>query len=142
MSGNRTLAIIKPDALRARAMGKIIDRILENGLEIRAARLLQLTKARADEFYAIHQGKPFFEELTKFMSSGPCLPMALEKENAVEVFRDLIGDTDPAQANSGTIRKDFATSVSENAVHGSDSAENAEKEVAFFFTPEDILGHL
>ena len=140
--GNFTLAIIKPDAMRARAMGKIIDRILETGLEIRAARLLQLSKARADEFYAIHRDKPFFEELTTFMSSGPCFPMALEKVNAVEAFRTLIGATDPAQAKSGTIRKDFATSVGENAVHGSDSDEYAEKEVAFFFTPEDISAHL
>lgn len=142
MGSNRTLAIIKPDAIRARAMGKIIDRILEAGLEIRAARLLRLTKARADEFYAIHRGKPFFDELTTFMSSGPCFPMALEREEAVEVFRTLIGATDPAQANTGTLRKDFATSVGENAVHGSDSDENAQKEVAFFFTSEDILGHL
>ena len=142
MGSNRTLAIIKPDAIRARAMGKIIDRILEAGLEIRAARLLQLTKARADEFYAIHRGKPFFDELTTFMSSGPCFPMALERDEAVEVFRALIGATDPAQANAGTLRKDFAASVGENTVHGSDSDENAQKEVAFFFTPEDILGHL
>lgn len=142
MGSNRTLAIIKPDAIRARTMGKIIDRILEAGLEIRAARLLQLTKARADEFYAIHRGKPFFDELTTFMSSGLCFPMALEREQAVEVFRTLIGATDPAQANTGTLRKDFATSVGENAVHGSDSDEDAQKEVAFFFTPEDILGHL
>ncbi|MCH7496400.1 MAG: nucleoside-diphosphate kinase [Candidatus Marinimicrobia bacterium] len=142
MGSNRTLAIIKPDAIRARTMGKIIDRILEAGLEIRAARLLRLTKARADEFYAIHRGKPFFDELTTFMSSGPCFPMALEREEAVEVFRTLIGATDPAQANTGTLRKDFATSVGENAVHGSDSDEDAQKEVAFFFTPEDILGHL
>ena len=134
MGSNRTLAIIKPDAIRARTMGKIIDRILEAGLEIRAARLLQLTKARADEFYAIHRGKPFFDELTTFMSSGPCFPMALEREEAVEVFR--------TQANTGTLRKDFATSVGENAVHGSDSDENAQKEVAFFFSQEDILGHL
>ena len=142
MGSNRTLAIIKPDAIRARTMGKIIDRILEAGLEIRAARLLRLTKARADEFYAIHRGKPFFDELTTFMSSGPCFPMALEREEAVEVFRTLIGATDPAQANTGTLRKDFATSVGANAVHGSDSDEDAQKEVAFFFTPEDILGHL
>ncbi len=142
MGSNRTLAIIKPDAIRARTMGKIIDRILEAGLEIRAARLLRLTKARADEFYAIHRGKPFFEELTTFMSSGPCFPMALEREEAVEVFRTLIGATDPAQANTGTLRNDFANSVGENAVHGSDSDENAQKEVAFFFSQEDILGHL
>ncbi len=140
--GNRTLAIIKPDAINARRQGKIIDRILQAGFQIRAARIIRMTKSQAEGFYEVHQGQPFYEELTTFMSSGPCLPMVLEKEDAVEEFRKLIGATDPAEAASGTIRKDFAASVGENAVHGSDSDENAEKEVAFFFTTGDILSNL
>ena len=139
---NRTLAIIKPDAINARHQGKIIDRILQAGFQIRAVRIIRMTKSQAEGFYEVHQGLPFYEELTTFMSSGPCLPMVLEKEDAVEEFRNLIGATDPAQAASGTIRKDFAASVGENAVHGSDSDENAEKEVAFFFAAGDILGNL
>ncbi|UCH62974.1 MAG: nucleoside-diphosphate kinase [Fidelibacterota bacterium] len=140
--GNRTLAIIKPDAIRARRQGKIIDRILQAGFEIQAARIIRMTKSQAEGFYEVHRGRPFYEELTTFMSSGSCLPMVLEKEDAVEEFRKLIGATDPAQAAPGTIRKDFAASVGENAVHGSDSDENAEKEVAFFFTTGDILSNL
>ncbi len=139
---NRTLAIIKPDAFRALQLGKIIDRILQAGFRIRAIRLITMTKQQAEGFYKVHRGKPFYEELTLFMSSGPCLPMVLEKEDAVEAFRTLIGATNPAQAAPGTIRKDFATSVGENAVHGSDSDENAEKEVAFFFAAGDILSNL
>lgn len=140
--GNKTLAIIKPDAINARRQGKIIDRILQAGFQIRAARVIRMTKSQAEGFYEVHRGQPFYEELTTFMSSGPCLPMVLEKEDAVEEFRKLIGATDPAQAAPGTIRKDFAASVGENAVHGSDSDENAEKEVAFFFTTGDILSNL
>ncbi len=140
--GNRTLAIIKPDAMGARQQGKIIDRILQAGFQIRAARIIRMTKSQAEGFYEVHKGKPFYEELTTFMSSGPCLPMVLEKEDAVEEFRTLIGATDPAQAAPGTIRKDFAASLGENAVHGSDSDENAEKEVAFFFAAGDIPGNL
>ncbi len=140
--GNQTLAIIKPDAMGARQQGKIIDRILQAGFQIRAARIIRMTKPQAEGFYEVHRGKPFYEELTTFMSSGPCLPMVLEKEDAVEEFRTLIGATDPAQAAPGTIRKDFAGSLGENAVHGSDSDENAEKEVAFFFEAGDILGNL
>ena len=140
--GNKTLAIIKPDVIHARHQGKIIDRILQAGFQIRAARIIKMTKSQAEDFYAIHRGQPFYEELTTFMSSGPCMPMVLEKENAVEEFRTLIGATDPSEAAPGTIRKAFAASVGENAVHGSDSEENAEKEVAFFFTAGDILGNL
>ena len=140
--GNRTLAIIKPDAMGARRLGKIIDRILEAGFQIRAARIIKMTKSQAEDFYAIHRGQPFYEELTTFMSSGPCMPMVLERENAVEEFRTLIGATDPAEAAPGTIRKAFAASVGENAVHGSDSDENAEKEVAFFFAAGDIPSNL
>ncbi len=140
--GNITLAIIKPDAMGARQQGKIIDRILQAGFQIRAARIIRMTKSQAEGFYEVHKGKPFYEELTAFMSSGPCLPMVLERANAVEEFRTLIGATDPAQAAPGTIRKDFAASLGENAVHGSDSDENAEKEVAFFFAAGDIPGNL
>lgn len=138
----RTLAIIKPDAMRARHLGKIIDRILRGGFEIRAARLVQMSRPVADDFYAEHRGKPFFEELTRFMSSAPCMPMVLEKEDAVASFRTLMGATDPAEAEPGTLRKEFALDKGENAVHGSDSAESAEKEVAFFFAAEDILDNL
>ncbi|MEE9162042.1 MAG: nucleoside-diphosphate kinase [Candidatus Neomarinimicrobiota bacterium] len=140
--GNRTLAIIKPDAMRARHLGKIIDRILLGGFEIRAARLVQMSKPVADDFYAEHRGKPFFEELTRFMSSSPCMPMVLEKEDAVAAFRTLLGATDPAEAQPGTLRKEFARDKGENALHGSDSNENAEKEVAFFFAAEDIVHNL
>jgi nucleoside-diphosphate kinase len=142
MLGNKTLAIIKPDAMAAGHMGKIIDRIIEAGFHVRAARIIKMNKSQADGFYAVHTGKPFFEELTLFMSSGSCMPMVLEKENAVEEFRTLIGATDPSKAELGTIRKDFAKNMGENAVHGSDSDENAEKEVAFFFATEDILANL
>lgn len=136
--GNRTLAIIKPDAMGARAQGKIIDRILQAGFSIRAVRLLHMSRVQTESFYAVHSGRAFFEELTSFMSSGPCMPMVLEKENAVADFRTLIGATNPTEAAEGTIRKDFAANVGENAVHGSDSDENAEKEVAFFFAAGDI----
>ncbi|MFB0515499.1 MAG: nucleoside-diphosphate kinase [Candidatus Neomarinimicrobiota bacterium] len=139
---NRTLAIIKPDAMAARQLGKIIDRILQAGFQIRAARIIKMTKPQAESFYEIHRSQPFFKELTTFMSSAPCMVIVLAKENAVEEFRTLIGATDPVQATTGTIRKDFATSVGENAIHGSDSDENAEKEVAFFFAAGDILSNL
>ena len=140
--GNITLAIIKPDAMAARYQGKMIDHIVQAGFKLVAARIVHLTKAQAEALYAIHKGRPFFDELTTFMSSATCLPLVLEKENAVIAFRELIGATDPAEADSGTLRKEFATSVGENAIHGSDSNENAEKEVAFFFTAGDILSNL
>lgn len=140
--GNRTLAIIKPDAMAARHHGKIIDHILQAGFKLLAARIMHLTRAQAEAFYAIHKGRPFFEELTTFMSSGPIMPLVLEKENAVNEFRTLIGATNPAEAAPDTIRKEFATSLGENAIHGSDSDENAEKEVAFYFAAGDILSIL
>lgn len=140
--GNRTLAIIKPDAMAARHQGKIIDHILQGGFKLLATRIVHLTKAQAEVFYAIHKGRPFFEELTTFMSSAPIMPLVLEKENAVDEFRSLIGATNPADAALGTIRKEFATSLGENAIHGSDSDENAEKEVAFYFAAGDILSIL
>lgn len=140
--GNRTLAIIKPDAMAARHQGKIIDHILQGGFKLLATRIVHLTKAQAEVFYAIHKGRPFFEELTTFMSSAPIMLLVLEKENAVDEFRSLIGATNPADAALGTIRKEFATSLGENAIHGSDSDENAEKEVAFYFAAGDILSIL
>ena len=137
---NITLAIIKPDAVADGHQGKIIDRILQAGFKVRAARIMHLTSSQAESFYAVHQERPFFRELTEFMSSGPIMPLVLEKTNAVEDFRNLIGATDPIEADPGTIRKDFARNKGENAVHGSDSDKNAQKEVAFFFTEADILG--
>lgn len=137
--GHRTLAIIKPDAIKKKVMGKIIDRILQAGFEITAARLVHLKQAEAETFYAVHRERPFFRDLVTFMTSGPCLPMVVEHENAVTEFRKLIGATNPAEAAPGTIRKDFADNVQNNAIHGSDSDTNAEKEIAFFFTPEQIL---
>lgn len=137
--GNITLAIIKPDAMQAKNQGKIIDRFLQAGFNIKAARVMRLTMAQAENFYAIHRERPFFGELTKFMTSGAVMPLVLEKANAVEDYRNLIGATDPVEAADGTIRKDFAKNKGENAVHGSDSDENAQKEVAFFFAAGDIL---
>jgi len=138
---NRTLAIIKPDAIGNGYAGKIIDRIISAGFKIKAARLMQLTKKQAEGFYAVHKKRPFYFDLVDFMTSGPCMPMALEKENAVMEFRKLIGATNPSEATEGTIRKDFAESIQNNAVHGSDSNENAEKEIAFFYSSNEILDY-
>ena len=139
---NRSLAIIKPDAMEAGHQGKIIDRILSAGFNILALRMLALTKSQAEELYAVHRERPFFEDLTTYMSSGAVMPMVLEKKIAVAAFRELIGATNPAEAAAGTIRKEFATSIEANAIHGSDSDDNAEKEVAFFFSSGDIPGNL
>jgi nucleoside-diphosphate kinase len=138
--GNKTFAIIKPDAVKNEFTGKIYDRIQKAGFNILAAKLLKMTTEQADGFYNIHKDKPFFNELIDFMTSGPCMVLALEKENAVLAWRDTIGATNPEDALENTIRKDFATSVQENAVHGSDSDENAEKEIAFFFADSELLG--
>ena len=138
--GNKTFAIIKPDAVKNEFTGKIYDRIQKAGFNILAAKLLKMTTEQADGFYNIHKDKPFFNELIDFMTSGPCMVLALEKENAVLAWRETIGATNPEDALENTIRKDFATSVQENAVHGSDSDENAEKEIAFFFADSDLLG--
>ena len=136
---NRTLAIIKPDAVDNGYTGKIIDRIISEGFKIRAARLMHLSREQAESFYAVHRGRPFYNDLVDFMTSGPCMPMVLEHEDAVNAFRELIGATNPAKANEGTIRKDFAESVQKNAVHGSDSNETAQKEIAFFYSTDQIL---
>jgi nucleoside-diphosphate kinase len=130
---NRTFTMIKPDAFRNGHSGAILDRIIKEGFKIKALKMIKLSAEKAGEFYAVHKERPFYQELVNFMSSGPIIAAILEKENAVESFRTLIGATNPAQAAEGTIRKLFATSVGENAVHGSDSNENAAIEGAFFF---------
>ncbi|HLG05973.1 MAG TPA: nucleoside-diphosphate kinase [Gemmatimonadales bacterium] len=138
MAGNQTLAIIKPDAITRKKLGSIIAHVENAGFLIRAARLVRLSRAEAEAFYEVHRGRPFFDELVRFMSSGPCLPMALEKEDAVAAFRAAIGATDPGEASPGTIRKLYAESKGRNAVHGSDSDENAVREIRFFFGGELI----
>ncbi len=130
---NKTLAIIKPDSVGKNNVGKILDRILSAGFSVVAMEQRQLSKSNAQEFYEIHRERPFFQDLVTFMTSGPCVPIVLEKNNAVAAFRKIIGSTNPEQADIGTIRKDFAENVQNNAVHGSDSDENARKEIAFFF---------
>jgi nucleoside-diphosphate kinase len=134
-----TFGIIKPDAVRGGKHGTIIQRILDNGFKIRGMKLIHQTKKQAEGFYAVHAGKGFYEELTDFMSSGPCVVLALEKENAVKAWRDLMGATNPAEAAEGTLRKDFAASIGENAVHGSDSDENAAIEIGYFFSKLELV---
>ena len=134
MNGNITFSIIKPNAVRTGKTGPILAMINEAGFEITAMKMLRMTKAQAESFYDVHRERPFFEGLVEFMSSGPVFVMILRHENAVEEFRKLIGATDPAKAEPGTIRKIFAVSVQMNAVHGSDSDENAEREASFFFS--------
>jgi nucleoside-diphosphate kinase len=136
--GNRTFAMIKPDAVRAGNTGNILQRINAAGFRIVAMKLTQMTKERAGQFYAVHRERPFYDELCTFMSSGPIVAAILEKENAVEEFRRLIGATDPAKAEPGTIRHLYGTHVGENAVHGSDSDENAAIESAFHFSGMEI----
>lgn len=131
---NRTFTMIKPDAMKSGHAGLIIDRIIKEGYKIVALKLTQLSETKAGEFYAVHKERPFYGELVSFMSSGPIIAAILEKENAVADFRTLIGATNPAQAAEGTIRKLYAASVGENAVHGSDSDENAAIEGNFFFS--------
>ncbi len=135
----RTLAILKPDCIEKKVQGKVIQQILDAGFEIKAMRLIQLTKETAQKFYAVHKERPFYNDLVEYMTSGPVLPMCLEKENAVADFRKLIGATNPANADEGTIRKMYAESVEKNIVHGSDSPENAQIEIAFFFKDADIV---
>ena len=141
MAGNRTLAIIKPDAVAAGKSGAILAHLERDGFVVRAARLVRLSKAQAGAFYEVHRGRPFYDELVGFMTSGPCLPVALERADAVARYRTVIGATDPAEAADGTIRKLYAESKGRNAVHGSDSDENAAREIAFFF-PESELADL
>lgn len=138
MSAERTLSIIKPDAVRKNHIGEIIARFEKNGLHIAAAKLKHLTKEEAEGFYAVHKERPFFKDLVTFMISGPVVILVLEGPNAVLKNRDIMGATDPKKAEKGTIRADFAHSIDENAVHGSDSAENAKIEIAYFFKPEEV----
>ena len=138
---NRTFAIIKPDAVRNGDTGKIYDRIIKVGFTILSAKLLRMTNAQAEDFYDVHRDRPFFNELRTFMSSGACMVLALEKDNAVSEWRKTIGSTNPEDAELGTIRKDFATNVQENAVHGSDCDENAEKEIGFFFSDSELIAN-
>lgn len=134
----RTLSIIKPDAVKKNVIGKIIDRFETNGLKIVAMKKIQLAKSDAEAFYDIHKQRPFFKDLVEFMISSPVVVMVLEGENAVTKNRDLMGATNPKEAKPGTIRADFADSIDANAVHGSDSLENAENEISFFFSKREI----
>ncbi|MFP2958790.1 nucleoside-diphosphate kinase [Myxococcus sp. 1LA] len=138
MAIERTLSIIKPDGLEKGVIGKIISRFEEKGLKPVAIRLQHLSQAQAEGFYAVHKARPFFKDLVQFMISGPVVLMVLEGENAVLGNRDIMGATNPAQAAEGTIRKDFATSIDKNTVHGSDSLENAKIEIAYFFRETEI----
>ena len=135
----KTLSIIKPDAVSKNIIGKIISRFEDNGLKIIAAKLIRLSDDEASGFYAEHQGKPFFNALKDFMTSGPVFIQVLQGENAISRNRELMGDTDPAKAKVGSIRSDFASSIDANAVHGSDSKESAEREINYFFVEEEIL---
>lgn len=135
----RTLSIIKPDAVGNSHIGEIITRFEKRGLHIVAARMLHLDKGQAEAFYAVHKGRPFYNDLVDFMTTGPVLAMVLEGKNAVALNREIMGATDPKKADPKTIRADFAESIEANAVHGSDSPENAATEIAFFFKPTDIL---
>ena len=136
---NLTFGIIKPDAVAKGHTGKIIDRILSNGFQIRGMKLIHQTKKQSEGFYAVHAERPFFGELTEFMSSGACVVLALEKDDAVKSWRDLMGATNPAEALDGTLRKDFAGSIGENAVHGSDSDANAAIEIVYFFSKLELV---
>lgn len=138
MSQERTLSIIKPDAVGKNHIGDIIAKFEKNGLKIVAAKMMQLDQSRAKEFYAVHKDRPFYMSLVNFMVTGPVLVMVLEGTNAVNKNREIMGATDPSKADAGTIRKEFAHSIEENAVHGSDSADNAATEISFFFNKNEI----
>jgi nucleoside-diphosphate kinase len=140
MAGNKTLAIIKPDALGSAKAGEIVAHLEGAGFRIVAARVLHLSSAQAEAFYEVHRERPFFPSLTKFMTSGPCMPMILEREDAVAALRETIGATDPAEAAQGTVRKLYAESKERNAIHASDSDENAERETSFFFSEAEVIG--
>lgn len=141
MANNRTFTMIKPDAIESGNSGAIIQKITNSGFKIVALKLIRLTPERASEFYAVHKERPFYEKLVTFMSRGPIMAAVLEKNNAVEDFRALIGSTNPEEAAEGTIRNLYATNVTENAVHGSDSDENAAIEAAFYFSDEEIVSY-
>lgn len=136
---NRTLAILKPDCVEKNLIGKVVTYIQEAGFKVIGMKMVRLTKDSAGGFYEIHKERPFYNDLLEYMTSGPCVPIALEKENAVEDFRKLIGATDPSKAEDGTIRKMYADNIERNIVHGSDSDENAAKEISHFFTRKELL---
>jgi nucleoside-diphosphate kinase len=136
----RTLAIIKPDAVRQKVAGEIIKRLEAAGFRILGIKVVQLTPERAGAFYAVHKERPFYASLVKFMVSGPIIPIALEGENGIERLRKIMGATDPAKADAGTIRKDLATNVEQNAIHGSDSTQSASVEIPFFFSQFELIG--
>lgn len=138
MAVERTFSIVKPDAVAKNHIGEIYSRFESNGLRIVAAKMMQLTKEKAEGFYAEHSERPFFNDLVAFMTSGPVVVQVLEGEGAVLKNRDLMGATNPAEADAGTIRADFATSIDENAVHGSDAVESAAREIAYFFSDEEL----
>jgi nucleoside-diphosphate kinase len=139
MPGSLTLTIVKPDAFGSGKAGKILAHLEAAGFTLRAARVLHMTRAQAGEFYAVHKGRPFYDELVQFMTSGKCMPMVLERADAVAELRRVIGATDPAEAAAGTVRKLYAESKGRNAIHASDSDENAAREAAFFFAEADRL---
>ena len=141
MAIERTLSIIKPDAVAKNVIGQIYARFEAAGLKVVAAKMVHLSRGEAEQFYGVHKERPFYGELVNFMSSGAIVPIALEKENAIADWRALIGSTDPAEAAEGTIRKKYATSKGENAVHGSDSVENGVNEVAFFFAESELINN-
>ncbi|HEX4633606.1 MAG TPA: nucleoside-diphosphate kinase [Gemmatimonadales bacterium] len=135
-----TLAIIKPDAVAAGNAGNVLAHLEQHGFKVRAARMVRLSTPQAEAFYAVHKDRPFFRSLVTFMTSGPCMPLALEREAAVTHLRDVIGATDPTEAKAGTVRKLFAQSKEKNAIHASDSPENAAREVGFFFPEGELAG--
>ena len=135
-----TLAIIKPDAVAGNRTGRILAHLEEAGFRIRALRMLRLSEAQAREFYAVHRERPFYDSLVRFMTSGPAIPLLLERDDAVRALRETIGATDPAEAAPGTIRALYAESKERNAIHASDSDENARREAAFFFAEADVIG--
>jgi nucleoside-diphosphate kinase len=137
--GNKTLAILKPDCVRKNLIGQVITKITEEGFKIKAIKMVKLSKDSAAGFYEIHRHQPWFNGLLEYMTSGPCIPIALEKENAVADFRKIIGATDPAKADEGTIRKLYAKDKTENIIHGSDSDENAKIEISHFFSRKELL---
>ena len=139
MAVERTLSIVKPDGVQKNVIGEVYRRFEQAGLKIVGARMLQLTQAQAEGFYAVHSARPFFKDLVKYMSSGPVMVQVLEGDNAVAKNRELMGATDPKKADKGTIRADLATSIEENVVHGSDSADNAKVEIAYFFAAAELL---
>ena len=140
MAVERTLSIIKPDAVAANVIGEIYSRFEKGGLRIVAAKMLHLTREQAEGFYAVHRERPFYKDLVEFMTSGPVMVQVLEGENAIEKYRQVMGATNPAEAAEGTIRKAFAENIERNSVHGSDAPETAAQEIAFFFSEDEIVG--